>query len=91
MQASRRYRVAQDLDPMKPGYVGQGKTVSNWPGRINVNMLGRRLRRGWLHCNSMGCSAGSCRIVIDAVAAISRDAEPCPGRSPADRRSRTGR
>ncbi|MCX5684297.1 MAG: aryl-sulfate sulfotransferase, partial [Planctomycetota bacterium] len=33
--------VVQDVDPSKPNYVGQGKTVANYPGRININMPGR--------------------------------------------------
>jgi hypothetical protein len=47
-------QVVQDVDPTKPNYVGQGKTVADHPGRIILNMPGRPLkRRDWLHCNSM--------------------------------------
>jgi hypothetical protein len=41
--------VVQDVDPAKPNYVGQGKTVASHPGRININMPGRPLKRDWLH------------------------------------------
>jgi hypothetical protein len=40
--------VVQDLDPAKPHYVGAGKSVADYPGRINLNMPGRPLRRDWL-------------------------------------------
>ncbi len=59
--------VVQDLDPSKPNYVGAGKTIADHPGRININMPGRPLRRDWLHCNSMDYNAESGHIVINSV------------------------
>jgi hypothetical protein len=59
--------VVQDLDPWKPNHVGTGKTVAEHPGRININMPGRPLRRDWLHCNSLDYSARSGHIVINSV------------------------
>jgi len=59
--------VVQDLDPSKPNHVGAGKTVADHPGRININMPGRPLRRDWLHCNSMDYNAESGHIVINSV------------------------
>ena len=59
--------VIQDVDPAKSNYVGAGKTVANWPGRININMPGRPLKRDWLHCNSMDYNAESGHIVINSV------------------------
>jgi hypothetical protein len=59
--------VVQDLDPSKPNYVGAGKTVADHPGRINLNLPGRPLRRDWLHCNSLDYSPASGHIVINSV------------------------
>lgn len=59
--------VVQDVDASKPNHVGAGKTVADHPGRININMPGRPLRRDWLHCNSMDYNAESGHIVINSV------------------------
>jgi hypothetical protein len=59
--------VVQDGDPAKPNYVGQGRTVADHPGRINLNMPGKPLRRDWLHCNSLDYNAESGHIVINSV------------------------
>ena len=59
--------VVQDVDPAKPNYVGDGRTVADHPGRINLNLPGRPLKRDWLHCNSMDYNAESGHIVINSV------------------------
>jgi len=59
--------VVQDVDPAKPNYVGDGKTIADYPGRININLPGRPLKRDWLHCNSMDYNAESGHIVINSV------------------------
>jgi hypothetical protein len=59
--------VVQDLDPAKPNYVGAGKSVADYPGRINLNMPGRPLRRDWLHCNAIDYNAQLDQIVTDSV------------------------
>jgi len=59
--------VVQDIDPAKPNYVGKGKTIANWPGRININMPGRPLKRDWLHCNSLDYNAELDQVVINSV------------------------
>jgi len=59
--------VVQDVDPAKPNYVGPGKTVAAHPGRINLNMPGKPLKRDWLHCNSIDFNAVSGHIVINSV------------------------
>ncbi len=59
--------VIQDIDPAKPNYVGEGKTIANYPGRININMPGKPLRRDWLHCNSIDYNAESGHVVINSV------------------------
>ena len=59
--------VVQDLDPAKPNYVGVGKTIADHPGRINLNMPGKPLKRDWLHCNSLDYNAESGHLVINSV------------------------
>jgi hypothetical protein len=59
--------VVQDVDPAKPNYVGQGKTVADHPGRINLNMPGRPLKRDWLHCNSLDYNPELGQIAINSV------------------------
>ena len=59
--------VIQDHDPAKANHTGEGKTISSYPGRININMPGRPLRRDWLHCNSLDYSPVSGHIVINSV------------------------
>ncbi len=59
--------VVQDVDPAKPNHVGQGKTVADYPGRINLNLPGRPLKRDWLHCNSLDYNTASGHIVINSV------------------------
>ena len=59
--------VVQDVDPAKPNYVGAGKTIADYPGRINLNLPGRPLKRDWLHCNSMDYNTESGHVVINSV------------------------
>ncbi len=59
--------VVQDVDATKANYVGDGKTVADYPGRININLPGRPLKRDWLHCNSLDYNAESGHIVINSV------------------------
>lgn len=59
--------VIQDVDPAKANHVGAGKTIADYPGRIDINLPGRPLKRDWLHCNSMDYNAESGHIVINSV------------------------
>ena len=59
--------VVQDIDPAKPNHVGPGKTIADHPGRINLNMPGKPLKRDWLHCNSLDYNAESGHLVINSV------------------------
>ena len=59
--------VVQDLDPAKSNYVGQGKTVADYPNKININLPGRPLKRDWLHCNSMDYNAELDQVVVNSV------------------------
>jgi len=59
--------VVQDLDATKANYVGAGKTIADYPGRININMPGKPLRRDWLHCNSLDYNPTSGHLIINSV------------------------
>jgi hypothetical protein len=59
--------VVQDVDPTKANYVGVGKTIADYPGRLNINLPGRPVRKDWLHCNSMDYNQELDQIVINSV------------------------
>ena len=59
--------VVQDVDAAKPHHVGAGKSIADYPGRININLPGKPLKRDWLHCNSIDYNAGTGHIVINSV------------------------
>jgi len=59
--------LVQDLDPTKANYVGQGKTLADYPGRLNINLPGRPLRQDWLHCNSMDYNPDLDQVVTNTV------------------------
>ena len=59
--------VVQDDDPSKANYAGQGKTIADWPGKIDINMPGHPLKRDWLHCNSLDYNAELGQIVTNSV------------------------
>ena len=59
--------VVQDIDPAKDNYVGEGKTIADYPGRIDLNLPGRPVKRDWLHCNSLDYNAESGHIVTNSV------------------------
>lgn len=59
--------IIQDYDAAKPNYVATGKTVADYPGRININMPGKPLKKDWLHCNSIDYNENLGHIVINSV------------------------
>ncbi len=59
--------MVQDDNASWGNYVGAGKTVAAAPGRLDVNLAGRPLRKDWLHCNSMDYNADLDQVVINAV------------------------
>ncbi len=59
--------VVQAVDAAKPNYVGAGKTIADHPGRININLPGKPLKRDWLHCNSVDYNPDSGHVVINSV------------------------
>jgi len=56
--------VIQDIDPAKPNYVGKGKTIADYPEKLNLNL--RPLHRDWLHCNAMDYNAELDQVVTNA-------------------------
>ena len=59
--------IIQDFDATKPNYVGTGKTVANYPNKININMPGNPLKSDWLHCNSIDYNDSLGQIVTNSV------------------------
>jgi len=59
--------VIQNVDATKPNHVGKGKTIADYPGRLNINLPGRPLRGDWLHCNALDYNAELGQIVINSV------------------------
>ena len=59
--------IVQDYDASKPNYVGTGKTIANYPNKININMSGNPLQKDWLHCNSIDYNDSLGHIVINSV------------------------
>ncbi len=60
--------VIQDFDSTKSNYVGKGKKISDYPGRININLTGVPLRKDWLHCNSIDYNDSLDQIAVNCVA-----------------------
>lgn len=59
--------VVQDIDPTKANYVGEGKTIADYPGKVDLNLPGRPVKRDWLHCNSLDHNAELDQIVTNSV------------------------
>jgi len=59
--------VVQDIDPSRANYVGDGNTIADYPGRIDLNLPGRPVKRDWLHSNSLDYSEKLGQIVINSV------------------------
>ena len=59
--------LIQDYDATKSNYVGTGKTIANYPNRLNINLTGHSLKADWLHCNSLDYNQARDEIVINSV------------------------
>jgi hypothetical protein len=59
--------VVQTVDPTKANYAGAGKSIADRPGRLNINLPGRPVRRDWLHCNSLDYNQELDQIVVNSV------------------------
>jgi PKD repeat protein len=57
----------QDYSAALSNYVGSGKSISNYPGRLNLNLPGRPLTNDWLHCNAIDYNTNLDQIVITAA------------------------
>ena len=57
----------QDFDASKSNYVGSGRSISNYPGRLNLNLPGRPVTNDWLHCNSIDYNTNLGQIVINSA------------------------
>ena len=59
--------VVQDFDSTKANYVGEGKTIADYPGKLNLNLPGKPVKKDWLHCNSLDYNEELDQIVINSV------------------------
>jgi formylglycine-generating enzyme required for sulfatase activity len=59
--------LIQDYDATKPNYVGAGKTIADYPNRLDINLAGHNLKSDWLHCNSLDYNQSLDQIVINSV------------------------
>jgi len=57
----------QDFDPSKSNCVGTGRSISDYPGRLNLNLPGRPVTNDWLHCNALDYNTSLDQIVITAA------------------------
>jgi len=57
----------QDYDAGKANYVGAGKSVSNYAGRIDLNLPGRPLTNDWLHCVALDYNTNLDQIAVTAA------------------------
>ena len=59
--------LVQDYDSTKAHYVGTGKTIADYPSRLNINLTGHSLKDDWLHCNSLDYNQSLDQIVVNSV------------------------
>ena len=45
--------LIQDVDPTKENYVGKGKTIEDYPGKMDINFGGRGRSGDWIHTNAI--------------------------------------
>jgi len=58
--------LIQDFDPTKKNYVGKGKRIEDYPGKLDINW-GKPVARDWMHCNSLDFNQELDQIVINSV------------------------
>ncbi|MCX5684547.1 MAG: DUF1566 domain-containing protein, partial [Planctomycetota bacterium] len=56
----------QNVDATKANYVGTGKTIADYAGKINLNLPGRPLRSNWLDCNSLDYNQSLDQVVVNS-------------------------
>ncbi|MFL2554164.1 MAG: aryl-sulfate sulfotransferase [Candidatus Rariloculaceae bacterium] len=59
--------MVQDRYPDKANYVGEGKTIADYPGRLNVHIPGAPVRRDWVHLNSVDYNSELDQVTFSAV------------------------
>jgi len=59
--------IIQGVDPAMPNYVGKGKTIADYPGKLNLYSPGRQTARLGLHCNAMDYNAELDQVVTNSV------------------------
>lgn len=59
--------LIQSFDATKSNYVGVGKTVADFPGRLNANIPGLPVQKDWLHCNGLDYNQALDQIAINSV------------------------
>ena len=59
--------LVQDIDPGKANFVGKGKTIADYPGRLNINLPGEPMKRDWLHINSLDYNRELDQVVANAA------------------------
>jgi hypothetical protein len=56
--------LIQDIDPTKDNYVGKGKTIADYPGKMDAN-FGEGRRGDWIHTNSLDYNETLDQIVVN--------------------------
>jgi hypothetical protein len=56
----------QDVDATKANYVGAGRKIADFPGRLNLNLPGRPVRAGWPSTNSLDYHATLDQLVVNS-------------------------
>ncbi len=56
----------QNVDATKSNSVATGKTIADYPGKINLNLPGRPLQSNWLDCNSLDFNQSLNQIVVNS-------------------------
>jgi len=59
--------LVQDFASTKSNYVGSGKAIADYPGKLNINLAGHNLKADWLHCNSLDYNQSLDQIVVNSV------------------------
>lgn len=59
--------LIQDADATKSNYAGAGKTVADYPNKLDINLPGRQLKNDWLHCNSIDYNEELGQVVTNSV------------------------
>jgi len=59
--------MIQSKYPGQKNYVGAGKAISDYPGRLDINLPGMPLKKDWLHVNAIDYHPTLDQIVINSV------------------------